>query len=222
MSGKIVLHYFNGRGRMEPVRWLLGAAGVEFEEVFLTTRAQYEKMLEAGDLMFKQVPLVEIDGMKLVQTKAILNYIAGKYNLLGKDLKERAMIDMYSEGLRDVMDMITALPFLPPEKKAAQLKSLEDSATGRYLPIYEKALTGSQFLVGDKLSCADVHLMEASLMLEENLCTILSSFPNVKAFQGRMKNVPTIKKFLQPGSKRKPPPDDVYVKTVMTVLRPQL
>lgn len=44
-----------------------------------------------GALMFEQVPLVEIDGMKLVQTKAILNYIAGKYNLYGKDLKERVM-----------------------------------------------------------------------------------------------------------------------------------
>lgn len=41
--------------------------------------------------MFNQVPLVEIDGMQLVQTKAISNYIAGKYNLYGKDLKERAM-----------------------------------------------------------------------------------------------------------------------------------
>lgn len=41
--------------------------------------------------MFQQVPMVEIDGMKLVQTKAILHYIAGKYNLHGKDLKERVM-----------------------------------------------------------------------------------------------------------------------------------
>lgn len=29
MAGKPVLHYFNGRGRMESVRWLLAAAGVE-------------------------------------------------------------------------------------------------------------------------------------------------------------------------------------------------
>lgn len=35
--------------------------------------------------------MVEIDGMQLVQTRAILSYIAAKYNLYGKDLKERAM-----------------------------------------------------------------------------------------------------------------------------------
>ena len=41
--------------------------------------------------MFQQVPMVEIDGMKLVQTRAILNYVATKYNLYGKDMKERAL-----------------------------------------------------------------------------------------------------------------------------------
>lgn len=29
MSGKPVLHYFNGRGKMECIRWLLATAGVE-------------------------------------------------------------------------------------------------------------------------------------------------------------------------------------------------
>lgn len=44
-----------------------------------------------GAMMFQQVPLIEIDGMQLVQSRAIMNYIAGKYNLYGKDLKERAL-----------------------------------------------------------------------------------------------------------------------------------
>jgi hypothetical protein len=42
-----------------------------------------------GCLLFGQVPLVEIDGMMLTQTRAILSYLAAKYNLYGKDLKER-------------------------------------------------------------------------------------------------------------------------------------
>lgn len=35
--------------------------------------------------------MVEMDGMKLVQTRAIANYISTKYNLYGKDMKERAL-----------------------------------------------------------------------------------------------------------------------------------
>ncbi|XP_050172067.1 glutathione S-transferase A3-like [Myiozetetes cayanensis] len=91
MSGKPKLHYFNGRGRMEPIRWLLAAAGVEFEESFLEKKDDLTKLQKDGSLLFQQVPMVEIDGMKMVQTRAIANYIAMKYNLYGKDLKERAL-----------------------------------------------------------------------------------------------------------------------------------
>ncbi|EDL77743.1 rCG25753, isoform CRA_a [Rattus norvegicus] len=89
MEVKPKLYYFQGRGRMESIRWLLATAGVEFEEEFLETREQYEKLQKDGCLLFGQVPLVEIDGMLLTQTRAILSYLAAKYNLYGKDLKER-------------------------------------------------------------------------------------------------------------------------------------
>ncbi|XP_072533704.1 glutathione S-transferase 3-like [Salminus brasiliensis] len=217
MSGKVVLYYFDGRGKMESIRWLLAVAGVEFEEVIFSTKEEFQKLVKSGDLLFQQVPLVEMDGMKLVQSKAIMNYIAGKYNLYGKDLKERFMIDMYAEGARDMMDMIMALPF-SGEKRQNQLDSLECKAKVCSLPAYEKALSNSQYLVGKQLSCADVSFFEASLMLEELFPTILSAFPNIQAFQKRMKAIPAINKFLQPGSKRRPPPDEVYVKTVMEIL----
>jgi len=43
-----------------------------------------------GDLLFLQVPLLEIDGMKMVQTGAMLRYIARKASLFGRDDKESA------------------------------------------------------------------------------------------------------------------------------------
>ncbi|NXL62644.1 GSTA3 transferase, partial [Chordeiles acutipennis] len=221
MSGKPRLTYFNGRGRMEPVRWLLAAAGVEFEEIFLETREQYEKLIKDGVLMFQQVPLVEIDGMKMVQTRAILSYIAGKYNLYGKDLKERALIDMYVEGIADLMQMILVFPFSPPEAKEKNLDSIKERATNRYFPVFEKVLKqhGQDFLVGNKFSWADVQLTEAILAVEEKIPAVLSGFPQLQAFKVRMSNMPTIKKFLQPGSPRKPPPDERYVETVLKVLK---
>ncbi|XP_051507489.1 glutathione S-transferase-like [Myxocyprinus asiaticus] len=218
MSGKVVLHYFNGRGKMESVRWLLAAAGVEFEEVFLTKREQYEKLLNDGALMFQQVPLVEMDGLQLVQSRAILNYIAGKYNLYGKDLKERVMIDMYTEGAIDLMEMFSKLPFTPPDDKQKLLDSIESKAKERFLPVFEKGLANSQFLVGNQLSRADVHVLEATLMLQELFPTILSTFPKLQAFQASMKALPRIKKFLQPGSARKPPADEALIKTAKEVL----
>ncbi|XP_048124939.1 glutathione S-transferase, alpha tandem duplicate 1 isoform X3 [Alosa alosa] len=181
MSEKIVLYYFDGRGKMESIRWLLAAAGVQFEEVLLTKREQYVKLLNG-----------------------------------------RTKIDMYTEGLNDLMEMRMILPFKKPDEKQAHIGVIQGKATSRYFPVYEKALNNSQYLVGNQFSRADVHLMEATLMLEELFPTILSTFPNLKAFQGKMRSLPTISKFLQPGSQRKPQPDDVYVKTVMEVLNIQI
>ena len=221
MAGKPKLYYFDGRGKMESIRWLLAAAGVEFEEEFLETREQYEKLLQEGSLLFQQVPMVEIDGMKMVQTRAILNYIAGKHNLYGKDPKERALIDMYVEGTTDLMGLIMMTPFMTPEDKEKQLATNLYRATKRYFPVYEKVLKdqGQDFLVGNHMTWADVHLMEAILMAEEKYSDVLAAFPQLQAFKERMSNVPTIKKFLEPGSQRKPPPDDKYVETVRRVLQ---
>lgn len=41
-------------------------------------------------------------------------------------------------------------------------------------------------------------------------------------FQGRMTQIPAISRFLQPGSKRKPPPDEKYLKNVVEVLNLKL
>ncbi|XP_065257128.1 glutathione S-transferase A4-like isoform X4 [Emys orbicularis] len=221
MAGKPKLYYFNGRGKTELIRWLLAAAGVEFEEEFLETREQYEKLLQDGYLLFQQVPLVEIDRMKMVQTRAILSYIAAKYNLYGKDLKERAMIDMYVEGTMDLNEMIMLYPFSSPEEKEKNFALMIQRATNRYFPVYEKVLKdhGQDFLVGNQLSRADVQVLESILMIEEYEPTALSEFPLLQAFKARISNLPTIKKFLQPGSQRRTEPDDRIVETVNKVLQ---
>ncbi|XP_054136540.1 glutathione S-transferase-like [Melozone crissalis] len=206
MSGKPKLHYFNGRGRMEPIRWLLAAAGVEFEESYLEKKEDLTKLQKDGSLLFQQVPMVEMDGMKLVQTRAIANYISTKYNLYGKDVKERALIDMYVEGMFDLNELLMKYGYLPPGKRDENFANMMDKAENRYFPVFEKVLKdhGKDFLVGNQLSRADVQLLEIILMAEECKPDILAKFPLLQSFKGRISNIPTIKKFLQPGSQRKP------------------
>ncbi|XP_026311258.1 glutathione S-transferase A1 [Piliocolobus tephrosceles] len=207
MAEKPKLYYYNARGRMESTRWLLAAAGVEFEEKFLKSAEDLDKLRNDGYLMFQQVPMVEIDGMKLVQTRAILNYIASKYNLYGKDIKERALIDMYAEGIADLGEMILLLPFCQPEEKDAKLALIKEKTKNRYFPAFEKVLKshGQDYLVGNKLSRADIHLVELLYYVEELDSSLISSFPLLKALKTRISNLPTVKKFLQPGSPRQPP-----------------
>ncbi|NXD14292.1 GSTA3 transferase, partial [Nothocercus nigrocapillus] len=174
-----------------------------------------------GSLLFQQVPMVEMDSMKMVQTRGILSYIAAKHNLYRKDLKERALIDMYVGGTDDLMVFFMKLPFLPAEDKEKELAHIIQKATGRYFLADEKVSTGhgQHFLVGNCLSWADVHLLEAILMVEEKKLDVLSAFPRLQAFKANISSIPTIKKFLEPGSQRKPVPGDKYVETVRRVLR---
>lgn len=45
-------------------------------------------------------------------------------------------INMYSEGLMDLMEMIMILPFVPDVKE--KLENIESKAKTRYLPVFEK------------------------------------------------------------------------------------
>ncbi|PKU34222.1 glutathione s-transferase 3 [Limosa lapponica baueri] len=130
-------------------------------------------------------------------------------------------IDMYVGGTDDLMGFILIFPFLSAEDKEKQRAVIVEKATSRYFPAYEKVLKdhGQDFLVGNNFSWADVHLLEAILMVEEKKSDVLSGFPRLQAFKARISSIPTIKKFLQPGSQRKPVPDDKYVETVRRVLR---
>ncbi|KAM9665232.1 glutathione S-transferase-like [Trichechus inunguis] len=221
MAGKPKLYYFNGRGRMETIRWLLAAAGVEFEEELFETREEFEKLIKGGTLMYEQVPMVEIDGMNLVETRAILRYIAAKYDLYGRNLKEQAWIDMYVEGLKDLSDMIMFFPLSLPEEKEMNLDFILERATKRFFPVYEKALRehGQDFLVGNRLSWADIQLLEVILMVEECKPSVLSGFPLLQEFKARTSHIPTINKFLQPGSQRKPPLDEKSMETVKKIFK---
>ncbi|CAO2634238.1 Glutathione S-transferase A1 [Lemmus lemmus] len=223
MAGKPVLYYYNARGKMECIRWLLAAAGVEFEEKFMETSEDLEKLIKDGNVMFQQLPMVEIDGMTLVQSRAILNYIATKYDLYGKDAKERALIDMYTEGILDLTEMMLKVVTCFPDQREAKISLAKDKAKSRYLPAYEKVLKshGQDYLVGNRLTRVDIHLLEVLLYVEELDPSLLAPFPLLKALKSRISSLPNVKKFLQPGSQRKPPYDEKIIEKAKKIFKIQ-
>ncbi|NXU11642.1 GSTA2 transferase, partial [Pardalotus punctatus] len=54
-------------------------------------------------------------------------------------------------------------------------------------------------------------------MAEEFKPDILAKFPLLQSFKARISNIPTIKKFLQPGSQRKPPSGEDVIAQVMEI-----
>ncbi|XP_038044112.1 glutathione S-transferase A4-like [Patiria miniata] len=221
MASKTKLVYFKGRGKGELIRLTLAAAGVEFDDVFLTEPEQLEKLREDGDLLFMQVPLLEIDGLKLVQSGAIIRYLAHKHNMMGKTPEEQAMVDMLFEGSRDFINLgFGSVVFKATEEEKQQtLDLIKSKAKGRYLPIFEKVYkkSTSGFLVGDSLTLADIAWLEVLLWLHEIEPQFAISFPGVAAFTNKISSLPNVSAFLY-GPQRQPQPDEIYVTTVRKVL----
>ena len=70
-SAVAVLTYFKGRGRAELIRLMLEITGTPYKERTISGPL-LEELRTKGDLFFQQLPLLEIDGLKLVQSAAIV------------------------------------------------------------------------------------------------------------------------------------------------------
>ncbi|KAM7337268.1 hypothetical protein ACRRTK_003387 [Alexandromys fortis] len=116
---------------------------------------------------------------------------------------------MYTEGIVDLTEMIIQLVVCPPDQIEAKISLVKEKTKNRYLPAFEKVLKshGQDYLVGNRLTRVDIHLLEVLLYVEELDSSLLDSFPLLKALKSRISSLPNVKKFLQPGSQRKPPPD---------------
>lgn len=200
---------------------MLSAAKIPFTETFLTERKPFEKLIEDGVLPFKQVPLLKIDDMELVQTGAIVRYVAKKGGMYGADDKESALIDMYYEGSRDFYFHFLTVIFMKTEEQV--IKDARTAADDKYFPALEKRLkeTGTGYLVGSSLTMADVGFLEVLLLcVEYGGDDFLDGHPEVKQYYQRLVALPYIAEFLK-GPLRKRKNDEQYVTEVKRVLNRQ-
>ena len=160
MEGKAKLHYFKIFGRAEPIRFALTATGVDFEDIELNgqftggeegakewneTKKNYE---------FESVPVLEIDGKALSQSRAILRYIMQRKGLYPTDAYEvyrlESLIELYN-------DIETAL-FKAFQGGEKGIEEFMMNTFFKRMAQVEKRLkenSSAEFLVGDKLSSAD-------------------------------------------------------------------
>uniref|UniRef100_A0A8C2YQQ5 GST C-terminal domain-containing protein n=1 Tax=Chinchilla lanigera TaxID=34839 RepID=A0A8C2YQQ5_CHILA len=78
---------------------------------------------------------------------------------------------------------------------------------------------GQDYLVGNKLSKADILLTELLYTVEEFDASLLASFPLLQALKARISNLPNVRKFLQPGSQRKPPTTEKMIEEARKVFK---
>nr|AYN44494.1 glutathione S-transferase A2 [Brachionus rotundiformis] len=212
------LYYFDGRGKAEIVRLTMAAANVPFTHEIIREKKQFETMKADGKLLFGQLPLVEYEGQLLVQSGSMVRFFASKGNLLGSNEQEKLKIDILFEGTRDFNNFFMSYGFNGFNEVLDNAKA---KALPKYLPIYNSLLNkngSTGYLVGSKMSIADIGLLEVVLTIEELLGEKeLEPYPEVQNFLKNMKSNDLISNYLK-SELRPRKNDEKYVTEVKSVL----
>lgn len=186
----IKLTYFDMQGRAEQIRLAFFMSGVQFEDVRLTHE---EFATIKASLPYGQVPILEVDGVAVAQTFALLRYagtITGLYPV--NDPLLAAKVD---EVIGHIDETYTACDpsffETDPEKKKAMREVLTNETLPASLGSLEKRLikwktTKSEYALGDKLSIADLVLHSTVQFLRSGFMdhvptTLVDAYPHIVA-----------------------------------------
>jgi len=203
---QIKLTYFNLRARAEPARLVLAYAGAKYDDVRLP--APWDNPKPWATLKpttpYGQCPLLEWDGEVIAQSMAITRFLAAQFGLKGRNNVESAQVDEIVDAIEDVIGVTIKTHFEEdPAAKAAKVAELNKTAVLPMLQSVEKRLVsrGGQFLVGNNISLADIHLY--FFCSEYTTPPMLTATPKIADLVRRIGALPNIQRWVRarPASK---------------------
>jgi len=151
------LTYFDLRGRAETARIIFKVAGVAFEDSrvpFPPTDETKQWAKEKDSHIFATLPELTINKSSVIpQSKAIERFLAKKFGLMGSDPVEEALVDAFGEQIRDLRDS-----FDKAKGDAEKEPKWLSGEFTEHLRLIERAAGNDGFLVGKKISLADIQL----------------------------------------------------------------
>ncbi|CAM6026221.1 unnamed protein product [Sphagnum balticum] len=180
----------------------------DFELVIVNVRKGEGKKPEYLKLQpFGLIPVLEDGDLTLYESRAIIRYIANKYEgqgtaLYGKDIKERAKVDHWLEvegqNFNSAIRRSLGVVSKPPIDEVLLTETI--GKLGKVLDIYEDHLSKTQYLAGDFFSLADLSHMTAGWKLFDKYkqgSILFEGRPHVKAWWENISSRPAFKKLLE-------------------------
>ena len=200
-SNKVTLGYWKIRGLGSNIRYQLAYSGQQWNAEEYEqgegpdfSRAEWlDKKFTLG-MDFPNLPYLVDGEFKLTETLAIHKYLAEKYSpeLLGKDLKEKAKVNMVSGVIGDLKGAATRPCYATGEKS-----DITNAMKDRLPPII-KFMGENKFLVGNDVTFVDFFFYELLCLCKmvQGTEEFEKEYPQLVAYMTNVRNLPKLKEYL--------------------------
>ncbi|KAF0286840.1 Glutathione S-transferase [Amphibalanus amphitrite] len=187
------LVYFDGKGRGEPIRWILAAGGQAFEQ----EKFGFEEWpAKKPTTPYGSVPLLEVDGEPLCQTLAIARYAGTIGGLVSTDPFKNALGDEAADTMAELCSTFFSTMFeKDAEKKAADEKKLFEETMPKIFGLWESRMS-TKFLTADKPIWQDVFLGHWLSRFAEINPQLIAKYPKLTALKDAVLQIDGVKKYL--------------------------
>lgn len=198
---QLTLSYFDMHGgRAEPIRLAFHIGGIEFLDHRFDLESFDEERLRTP---LGQVPTLEVDGIKITQSNAILRYAGKLSKLYPSDTHQALLCDEILDAAEDCTNKIVPTLFLSGEKQKAAREQLARIDLPKYLKFFEHKLTeqGGNWFADNQLTIAELKILALvnwlnSGWLDHLPTDLVEKFaPQVQQLQIKVTNLDTIKNY---------------------------
>lgn len=189
----ITLHYFDLYARGETSRIILHYNGTEFTDNRVSFE-QWPDLRDSGFSEFSELPLMEIDNLKLVQSHCISRYLCQKFGYVPKTYIEEYYVESICDLKEDIYRHFANLTF------SGNLEQLEEDMQEIAMPWWLRKIearlvrnqNGDGWFVGSNPTRADFEIFQ--LIYDYLICNgkestykvlLETNAPKVKAFVQR-------------------------------------
>ncbi|KAK4475100.1 hypothetical protein MN116_002190 [Schistosoma mekongi] len=163
--GHVKVIYFNGRGRAEPIRMILVAAGIEYEDERIEFQdwPKIKPTIPGGRLPIVKITDKRGDVKTMSESLAIARFIARKHNMMGETDEEYYIVEKMIGQVDDVESEYHKTLMKPPEERDRIAKEILNGKVPILLQAICETLKEStgNLTAGNKITLADVVLIAA-------------------------------------------------------------
>jgi len=162
-------------------------------------------------LLFGQVPRLRVKDkggnvvLELVQSRAIVKYLATITGIVGSTPEETAQIDQFFEGIRDSNEVASKVWWNGDRQSAIKEITKPDGPLHAHAKRYDDFLkkNSSGYIVLDKLTVADLLLFifteEATILLGDSV----SAYKHLVAHKEKIASIPTVQAYVNDSARVK-------------------